>query len=720
MRLSHAIARLLVVGVIAAVLGAAAARAQTNAPSVAPEQIQQAARVALAQGVDWFKQRAEKDPEGWLSPPGRIRRLTGWTNVVVRYKMVKYPTPVFAYTNVVTFVPGSAGQPPQKVVQQMATKQIGTVTNEYPVADPNGPLERENRYPIYEPGGSVYWRFPNIGDAALATYALRRAGVPNNDPVMQRMLQNLADYLHTYGPPDQTWNLAWLTAVLAGTPGKDAADWTQKLAARILDGQITDGAARGLWGPECFHSRLLAVMLRQYLALIAELEKHEAKLKQKPNSPMMQGAVEDAKLELQRYKELADATTHQLLRFVNAEVYWSWDPTMDPVVSFGGATHFFYNQTAADLESTYIALFGLSVAAEHNRLPAQSLRPAPPKTMPGRTTTGVTYPPPEQASAVLARAANALAALQDKNGLWNECNFHQPVTDFNSFTNTLPVPADPKSFPPLPSPFTPASVAEGIAALESVGRAASMERLLSGFRGPYFGGVAAERRELKSFADAAWPKPGPPAAMDFANYELYLALARPLRTAEPPGAEDELTRLLVLAGQPGGSWGTGAKAAFRPSSTRQRYEVLAKIPARVWSGGQPVEMNKAHLWTYNASASGIEDEPTVRDAEGYATAIAVLYLASRVDDPAGALRDLGAHPTLPDLRKTAVLELLGQAPRKPTPPVLATPTTAPSTTPPPAPATAAPAGPPKTEAEKDVPDLPAAPADDKPKADEKF
>ena len=68
-------------------------------------------------------------------------------------------------------------------------------------------------------------------------------------------------------------------------------------------------------------------------------------------------------------------TVFQRLRFASVEWPLVWDDQLAEKVQFGGATEFFYNQRAADMESTWIALHALSECAAAGRLPKESLRP---------------------------------------------------------------------------------------------------------------------------------------------------------------------------------------------------------------------------------------------------------------------------------------------------------------------------------------------------------
>lgn len=678
--------------------------------------VQQATRIALAQGVAKLKQRAADDPDGWIIGPGRFRKVIGYTNIVIHYRRTVVEHPVYEYSNVVTFIPGSVGEPPRKVVQSRPVRQIGTKKVEDNVIDKDGPIAVERRYPQYDPGGNVQWYANSLGDEALAIHALRHAGVSDSDAVMQRALDNVRGHLEVVGVPDHTWDLAWLTALFAEVPGPEADVLTQRLASRLLDGQITDGAARGLWGPICVHPGVLAVMLRDYLTLFADVQKKEAKLKAK-YSKTGQAAVDEARQALDRQREQVEAVCKRGLRFGYAELTWILDPNVDPQVMIAGAGHFFYNQTAADLDSTWAALHALSVAAAQKRLPVETLRPrfarpAGGGTVAGTVAIGTGMPQPEKAEAVLARAANAITDRQNKDGRWDECNVHQPVTKFDAFSATLPVPADPKSFPPLSSPVTPVSVVQGLMALRSIGDIIGQERLPVTVRNACVAGTVSAQKEIDAQLAALWPKHAlRPRLTKITDYTLLLTLATPggkggAVAFQEPG---DLLELLVLAGNPDGSWSRGSGGLATPTSSRARLEVLKTIPSRVYAKDHdPIEMNKAHMWQYNGSIW--------RDGEGYATAVAVLYLANRVENPAVALEEYASSPELAELRKTADKDLLDSHVVKPVPkPTPPPPKVEP--VPPPAPP---PAPEPGAEADKDIPVIPVGPADEAPKKDEAF
>ena len=706
--------------------------ADPNAPTVATNSkadLEYAARVAMAQGVMILKQFAEKDPMGWIIPPVQKVRVTGYKDVPRKYRIIEVERATYEYTDVVVFIPsGSPGEPPTKTIRKQPTKQIGTHTEKYIRWDPEGPLEMIDKQPIYEHVGDTSWQFSLIGDSAMALDALRNAGVPEGDSVIQHMLDNLNTYLETYGPPDQTWNLAWLTIAMAKTEGEIAEKWTEKLASRILDGQITDGAARGLWGPMSVHPRLISILVRDYLAAEGEFSKRQAKAKEKPTKAN-QALVDEADADRNRLRKYTDSWTRLALRFAMAEIPHVWDDQMAEKVQFMGSTDYFYNQRSADVESTWVALHALAVCAETKRLPKDSIRPTIPAAYRETSrklgeaakapTTVISQVnaetvPPEASMAVLARAANALVALQPENGEWHECNFHQPVTDFDAFGQFLSVPAVPASFVKLPTPTTAISAAQGIACLDCIGRAVGMEKLEK-LVPKYLAGARGRASAQQCFIKTTWPKREQrPAVMKAEVCDLLLAAARPLQmsvaetSAEP--VDDQLTRLLILSGDPDGGWGSRFRRVYLPSSSRARYETLKYLPGQNWKSWKlnvPVDFPKAHVNFYNVYPSDFN----VSSGVPFATAAAVHYLAARVKDPGGTLQQLCADPKLADQRKGLDALMLTPVKPKPAPVVAAKPA---------APAKATAAAKPAPKPEEVIPAITIKPADTTKKKDESF
>jgi hypothetical protein len=666
------------------------------APVIAPADLEYASSVALAVGVKKLKELATADPQGWIIPPIQRVRITGYKDVPRKFRRVEVERSIYEYTDLVVMIPNpSPGEPPLRQVRKVPTRQTGSYKETIIRWDPNGPEEMIDKQPIYEHVGDTSWQFNLIGDSAMALTALRKAGVPENDLVMYKMSENLLNFLDTYGPPDHTWSVAQLAIALARTPGEVAQEWTLKLASRLLDGQITDGPARGLWGPMCIHPRVLAVVIRDYLAGEAEVEKLKEKLKERPTKAN-QLLLDVAEGGRNRLKNYADSWSRSALRFATVEWPLVWDDQMSEKVQFAGATEFFYNQRAADMESTWVVLHALSECSAAGRLPKESLRPEIPPAYSATTKIGekakpqadvksqlnATTVPPENAIAVLARAANALVGLLGDGSAWSEANIHQPVHDFDTFDKYLSVPVIEESFMPLPSPVTPLSAVQGVAALDSIGRVVGVEKMakfLPKLEITARGRVALLEEHLKTLWRKENQKPSPAITARPELYDLLLAASRPLAMPVPvdaniDGVVDLFTRMLLLGADPDGTWGARFKRVYRPSSMRERWAAMSEMPGRVWRDWRtnlPVDINKAHVAYWNMAGN----EYTVSPGTPFATAVAVNYLASRLKQPGGLVEKLIDDSNLADQRKALDTVLIPPPPppkpKAPPPPTIA-------------------------------------------------
>lgn len=659
------------------------------APVINPADLDYATSIALAAGVKKLKDLSNADPQGWIIPPIQRVRITGYKDVPRKFRRIEVDRPIYEYTDLVVMVPGpSPGDPPQRQVRKVPMRQIDTKKETIIRWDPNGPEEMIDKQPIYEHVGDTAWQFNLIGDSAMALTALRRAGLPESDLVVYKMTQNLIDYLETYGAPDHTWNVAQLAIALSHTPGEMAEEWTNKLASRLLDGQISDGPARGLWGPMCIHPRIIAVVIRDFLAAEAEVERMRQKQKERPTRAN-QVLLEVAEGGRNRIKNYADSWSRTALRFATVEWPLVWDDLMTEKVQFGGATEYYYNQRAADMESTWVALLALSECAAANRMPKESLRPEMPPSFSSQTKIGetprpqptvksqlnATTVPPENAIAVLARAANALATLLGDAPAWSEGNIHQPVHDFDTFDKYLSVPVVADSFPPLNSPVTPVSAVQGVAALDAISRIVGAEKMAK-FLPKYEAGVRGRATLLAQHLPTLWKKQNQKPAAGITRPELFdllLASSRPLALPVPDdtdirGTMGLFTRMVILAADADGSWGSRFRRMYHTSSMRERWKAMSEMPNRVWRDWRvnlPVDINKAHVAYWNMVSS----EHTVSPGTPFATAVVVNYLASRLKDPAALVPRLVDDSKLAEQRTSLDMVLLPPPPPPPPKPV---------------------------------------------------
>ncbi len=299
-------------------------------------------------------------------------------------------------------------------------------------------------------GGSAdpdRWGSGFLGDNGCVLATLRLCGVAERDPVVRALADRLNKLIERDGPPDTTWDVAWLALAFCRLSESAYTPAREMLLSRLLDGQITDGPARGLWGPVCVNTRLLAAM-----------QARERKLRED-----LAGAGADATRKSDLEAKLAD-----LLRFYpRVSQLGRLDRKMtrgDTVAPPGerpvmrdGAPYYFQNQTLADLESSELALTALREAARQKLLPGKTPRPM--------VSAMSELLAPEKAETVFERAAAALAKTQAADGGWTELNVQQPCQDFQELGVTA---LDPALMLPLESPRHALSIARGLAALQAV------------------------------------------------------------------------------------------------------------------------------------------------------------------------------------------------------------------------------------------------------------
>jgi hypothetical protein len=454
-----------------------------------PAALQLGTRAAIAQGVTYLKTRAAADPDGWIAPPYRTRVPIGTTNMTVRYRERK--TPKFEFETYTAYERRPGASSVDTVVVPVKRQRIKRVIDPEGgpvelVEDPKGPIEKKVTRSVFGSGGPDYWRFGMLGQNALALYALRVAGVSADDAVVQGTAEKLRTFVASYGMPDATWDLAWFAAGFARMPGKDAEELTQQLASKLLDGQITDGAARGLWGPVCINIPLLASLCLREPALGESLQKARESEKGLPEEKKPGPRV--AKIEAEMDALQADIRRVSMLasqydRIDKADIQIG---SKDAPLLVWGLPDYLFNQTSADIECTALVLFALREVSRAGRMPEDAWRPQAAKGAgkPGPrgkgqagvskrpsplTAPGNPVPDSGFVEAVMARAASAIAQLQKPDGSWTESSIHQPVKAFDGLGKRVAgIPVNAGSFKPLPSAQTPFSSLCGYSALADV------------------------------------------------------------------------------------------------------------------------------------------------------------------------------------------------------------------------------------------------------------
>lgn len=587
-------------------LALAAAWVRADSATVDEVALHWAIRASLARGVAYLSAASGNDPDGWVVPPIRQRRVVGITNVVVRYSERK--APLYAYETYTAYErvrDPNAETGSAKTLRPVQRQRIKGVIDPQGrtilVPDKDGPISRQEQRPVFDKGGLDHWRYGRLGQNGMALHALYRCGLAEDHPTVQRLGRNLLDFVDTFGLPDNTWDLAWLAAAFARMPGEEGKQAALQAASKLLDGQILDGEARGLWGPVSIHVPLLASAYLREQDLSDRLQKAKLALKERETTARTK-EVERVEIELRTFQKEMRRIAMLALAFDQIDTP-AVRVTIDEstAILMGGTVDYIYNQTSADLDSTTVALYALREAAAQGRLPEKTWRPP---------LEGIrSAPPPEASEAVLARTVHALARLQQPDGGWTELNLHQPVTSFDRMAKMIPgLPADARSFKALPSPVTPLSRVQGLASLLYAGEAVGMPKVLARFRPQFAKGLTS--------ALAALAEPPAPVRKKAAHpYELDLHAMPAFR---PPGAlrQDQrplwLSKALGLTAlqNPDGSWRTGSRTHWLPSSFQKRVETLdrrdPKDPTKIlnrsvahvranWGGDHLAWMNSPDL-----------------------------------------------------------------------------------------------------------------------------
>jgi len=450
---------------------------ETNTPAVD-------VTAAVTLGVDYLRGEAAQHEDGWIFRPIVSNRIIGQTNATLRFKAVEVTIPGYKYETYETLVPGNSPAEPMR--RETRSRVVGLdpskdtkVTREY--RDAKGPIERVVPVNVYERDPSRQWSYGDLGNNGLAIVALRRCGLRADDPLVATVASSLARVILTYGIPDNTHDLAGITAGFAVTPGDDYQRLTEQCAAKLMDAQITTGPASGLWGPVSTSPAMLSAFLKVLSRLadektalqkdLAEAARPATKGKPSAKTARIEEDIKRLDARMAALQEEAGRVTLLGLQLYKAFGYDFQGrgriTVQGDYLIFPGWPYLVHNQLTADLESTAEAIFALRIAFENGRLPAKTWRPDPPKPAgPGVPSAPAEFPPSRTAREVVELAAKAVTAGRLANGQWNELNVCQPVTDFVWLKAMVQV--KPELFPKLPSRVTLPSVVRGAAVLANI------------------------------------------------------------------------------------------------------------------------------------------------------------------------------------------------------------------------------------------------------------
>ncbi|HBC88108.1 MAG TPA: hypothetical protein DCZ94_14250 [Lentisphaeria bacterium] len=537
-------------------------------------------RVALEKAASFLRQQAEKDDEKWFLPPARTRTITGYDNKLVRYSKKIVDEPVYEWGTRKEMVNVKQGDSVnsttvlKEIERKFPIKQIGTKKVEKLVRDPNGDIEKYEKFPVFGEGGPDYWKQNQLGQNALAAFAMIRAGAEHSDPVVANVANNIASIAEVYGLPDNTWDLVWATALFSSLPVDRYRELAQEAAGKLLDGQLENGPGIGFWGPVCLNPKLLAAGMKLKLLTFDKADedkddrKHAKKDDKKKdeevnNKEDKQAAVADV---MNRVNRQLRAVTMLGMNTASIEDEVTLKSDIIHPVTFVGLPQFIFNQTSSDLQSTSLALYGLSVAAGNKCLPATTRHPKNEKKSP--------LLPDLKASAILQRTIDSVVKYQAKDGSWTEMNSHQPVTEFSGF-NFRGIPVKSSTFTALPSETNFASNVHGLSCLSDLGQifgAATTAKLDKNFS-LSLSSVKKACDDFRTMKDDSGTVP---------PFDLYFWILRALKNKDLPDAKAAAISIAAsfYSRQNGdGSWASHSEKPFYLSTShRARIDKLPVLP----------------------------------------------------------------------------------------------------------------------------------------------
>ena len=644
---------------VIAILSPALAPAATATPPPVPPPaseidaaaLNEATRAAVACGADYLLARAATNYMNFAAEVVYRRAIQKAYTVKYSKKLVDEPIYEYDYEDVLvaSAAESSAGsrklQKTKRIVPG-SQRKVGSKKVEALIIDPKGTIIKE--YP--EVNQPEVWQKGFIGQNALVVYTLLKCGVPQDQKPLSEMINNLDTIVNTYGYPDMTWDLAWLTAAYCQLKGGMYDQHREILVNKLLDGQIVDGPGRGLWGPVCVNMPLFSAMVACETTLGRAVEEEKKRLEIAPNNRTLSKRASDAQNALDAWIMGYKRVTQQGLRFEKVTEQWVMTERSNPdIVMSYGLPYYIYNQTVADIEDTALVLHVLRQASEKGYLPAQTWRPDPPKAK-------VALPPAETSGAVLARCSAALAKRQQPDGTWTEENLHQPVANFQALGFRQ---LDKGKVLNLKSSRTLLSTAQATSALFDLGAVVGMDKMLGKFQDNLVKAREGQRAEAGSYLENRTNDV--PIGRYLEPYDYYFKLTDVQRAPDGLSADrldlaQRLAYRLIMLQSMEGAWGEGRKiqyssgqmAYWQEESKRvheEAQEKLAKDKRKPYDA--TLAWNQHSGWTHGVVAV---------EGSVVGTAYAMLFLQDALHCPVAAyLKESDRAPTPPLVSRLAQL-----------------------------------------------------------------
>jgi len=266
----HRLIALLITGLLGGSAGAATdlrpkpvADEFVNPPARAIDQtlLQAAASEAVRNGVATLlaRQQAQDNATNLIWPPITRRKIVDYKQVERRYSYNTFKQPIYEYQYRQVLRPkkDSYGNITgyRKVKVRAGRRQVGIKEVKHLVPDKDGPITKTHRMPVYGDDGPDFvprgWWAVN----GMALYVLCQAEMREHFATTDHA-NALAGYVRRYGLPDHTFDLAWLVAGFGVLQNDQYNELLERLTSKLVDGQIREGDAAGMWGPVSIHRDL--------------------------------------------------------------------------------------------------------------------------------------------------------------------------------------------------------------------------------------------------------------------------------------------------------------------------------------------------------------------------------------------------------------------------------------------------------------------------------
>lgn len=680
-----------------------AAPTHPDADAIDPDKLQVAAQAALRNAIASLaaRQLAEGNETDLVFPPINRRTVVDHKEVTRTYsrKTVTRTRPVYKNYYEMRLAPKKnkyghiVGYEKRKVLTKRVKIGEKKVTRERLVRDPDGPIKRTHRRRIYGKGGPDYVPRGLIGLNSMALYVMTKAGLAEDD-IARDLADALAERIETYHLPDHTFDLAWATAAFAALPFSQHDELHTRLASKLIDGQVREREAMGMWGTVAIHYDLLARFFLTEVKLYQEIDPLQSKL-EAVNKSLQEGqsSRSDKRLKMMLERKVAQhqEVLDQVIKGLNyasvlGKRFAKSTREYRPGSEWGkaGLPYYVFNRIVADTQSTSLAAFALAESARAEKLPDMTLRVKP---------AGRQIVPPENTRAALMQALRRIVQQQQRHGGWEEGNLVVRNRAFDRYRNLgiQDVPLR-ENLPDVPSLETIRSNVDGYAALGGLLEAWG-DRAPAGFVGARERSIDHVLATLEAFAskpmelsekmlaygeetDTAQevrnnagfiqtranpvsdPKEMPVGFLE-GGYDLMRSAAFALRTVAEGSTEHDdrvealrrrLAYRLLLSQGGDGQW-SGWSSGLPITSAMRQYYVYRKLPRLYEWLEKHEDKERTPNWWRNDRRRHILGQMNDRDNRAprdlYPTLAASLVLLELVDEPV-ALEGVTILPPEPE------------------------------------------------------------------------